>query len=161
MDDISAPGLRGLLESSARALLAEYPPQRELAAESGERQLCGILGFTGDALCGSVVIVTTPDVLAAINPVPDVPLSRWLAELTNQLVGRFKNEVLRRGTDVSISVPVVFRATHMEPILHLDVEPIELDVEGRRVSVWLESEGSVELCTPADDGPREGEAILF
>jgi CheY-specific phosphatase CheX len=156
--------MRDVLTSSATELFADYSVACRSTEEAAEQtqQLCGILGFTGDQLCGSVIIVASPEALSATNPSPDVAITRWLSELTNQVVGRFKNELLRRGVDVTMSVPVVLSATRMEPVLQNPIAPIHLAVAAGSLSIWLELEGSVVLQAPTDvDFPREGEALMF
>src|SRR5258706_8135546 len=55
--------LRTLLAGKATELFADYGVACALvdtATDTG-RQLCGVLGFTGDRLCGSVVISATTE----------------------------------------------------------------------------------------------------
>ena len=155
--------LRQLLGDSANALFTDYSVASEVveAASDDPHQLCGILGFTGDLLCGTVIISATEPAVADSNPVAG-PLSKWLAELTNQIVGRFKNDLLRRGVDVSMSVPVVLSATRLVPIPQHPVLPLHLKVGSGSMTLWLEVEGDVVLQAPDEsEMAREGEAMMF
>lgn len=125
-----------------------------------DEHLCSVLGVTGEEFSGSVLIVVEARVLAASNPTPEVPDAKWLAEVTNQVVGRFKNELVRRGVDVALAIPVVLRATKLLPLMS-DGTPVRLEVGGGAMSLWLEYEGNPELRDAVADVPREGEALMF
>ncbi len=159
--------LRDILAGKARELFADYgvacsPDSSRV--EDG-RLLCGILGFTGDRLCGSVVISATQEAIAESNPIRDGATRGWVAELTNQLVGRFKNALLRVGVEVAMSVPVVLTAAQLTPLPQNANNPIRLDVGTGFVAIWLEIEADPALVL-AEPGPEseiaaEGEAMLF
>lgn len=159
--------LRDTLACKARELFADYGvacSTESTHAESG-RLLCGILGFTGDQLCGSVVISATQEAIAESNPIRDGATRGWVAELTNQLVGRFKNALLRVGVEVAMSVPVVLTAAQLTPLPQTANDPIRLDVGTGFVAIWLEVEADPALVL-AEPGPEsaiaaEGEAMLF
>jgi hypothetical protein len=159
--------LRDILDCKARELFADYGvtcSPGSSRVESG-RLLCGILGFTGDQLCGSVVVSATPDAIAESNPIRDGATRGWVAELTNQLVGRFKNALLRVGVEVAMSVPVVLTAAQLTPLPQHTSEPIRLDVGTGYVAIWLEIDADPALALtepdPESTVAAEGEAILF
>jgi len=158
--------LRGILSSKATELFADYGVACtvETTAPLTSSQLCGILGFTGDRLCGSVVIAATVDALAASNPIGDGATRGWVAELTNQLVGRFKNELYRGGVEVAMSVPIVLTATRLTPLGQEGSEPIRLLVANGVVAIWLEIEAdpTLVLAEPSPDTMMaEGDAMMF
>jgi len=159
--------LRQLLADKASELFADYGAACatvDTLPEPG-RQLCGILGFTGDHLCGSVVISASHEAIAASNPIGDGATRGWVAELTNQLVGRFKNALFRCGVEVAMSIPVVLTATQLTPLPQGDTRPICLTVGPGFVTIWLEtvSAPTLELSEPSADSAvaAEGEAMLF
>jgi len=159
--------LREILAGKAQELFHAYGVSCSAPASlpEPERLLCGILGFTGDHLCGSVVISASEVAIAQSNPIHDGATRAWVAELTNQLVGRFKNALLRCGVEIAIAIPVVLTASQLTPLPQTQADPIRLDVGGGSFAVWLEVEASVDL-TLADPGPEsliaaEGEAMLF
>lgn len=159
--------LRAILASKAEGLFNDYGATCSTTDEdagSGSL-LCGILGFTGDRLCGSVVISATHQAIADSNPIKDGATRAWVAELTNQVVGRFKNELLRCGVEVAMSIPVVLTAAQLTPLPQTNADPIKLVVGGGFAALWLEIEADPELVL-ADPGPEsaiaaEGEAMLF
>jgi len=156
--------LRQILVETTGELFAAYGVSTDVvgAAAMDNQTLCGVLGFTGDAICGSVVIAASPEAVAASNPIEGAPATQWLSELTNQIVGRFKNSLVRRGVDIWISIPVVLNATRLVPVVQPAVEPIYMHVGGARFTIWLEVEGDVTLNPPIDNGMlSEGEALLF
>jgi hypothetical protein len=111
------------------------------------------------------VIAATHEVIAASNPIRDGATRGWVAELTNQLVGRFKNALFRHGVEVAMSIPVVLTATQLMPLPHTQIQPIRLVTEGGSVTIWLEleAEAGLELTEPSADSAiaAEGEAMLF
>ena len=159
--------LRQLLTSKARELFVAYGVAcQELdSTPEATRQLCGILGFTGDRLCGSVVIAATQEAVASSNPIGDGATRGWVAELTNQLVGRFKNALLRHGVEVAMSIPVVLTATQLMPLPQQEVQPTRLAVGAGFVTIWLEleAEAGLELTEPGPESAiaAEGEAMMF
>lgn len=159
--------LRTILAEKASELFVDYgvTPSDATGDPSTESQLCGILGFTGDRLCGSVMISATKEAVACSNPIGDGATRSWVAELTNQLVGRFKNALLRGGIEVAMSVPVVLTATQLTPMPQVEVKPIRMAVGPGLVTIWLEIEADPEvvLAEPSPDAgvPAEGEAFLF
>jgi len=156
-----------MLNDKAVELFAAYDVacKPDDSSPVASRQLCGILGFTGDRLCGSVVVSATEEAIAASNPIGDGATRGWVAELTNQLVGRFKNTLFRCGVEVAMSVPVVLTATQLTPLPNTRLDPIRLAVGSGFLTIWLEveAEPGLELTepTPETEMAAEGEAMLF
>src|SRR5512138_1949697 len=115
---VSHERLREILACKALELFTDYGVTATPIGShpGGERLLCGILGFTGDDLCGSVVISATATAIADSNPIRDGATRAWTAELTNQVVGRFKNALLRCGVEIAMSIPVVLTAVQLTPL---------------------------------------------
>jgi len=159
--------LRTILTTKMTELFSDYGVSSQVTdvPEEPTRQLCGILGFTGDKLCGSVVISATPEAIACSNPIGDGATRGWVAELANQLVGRFKNALLRGGVEIALSIPVVLTATQLMPLPQTEVGPVRLIVGPGSLTIWLEIEAApgLELGEPSDDTmiAAEGEAMLF
>lgn len=160
-------GLREMLTAKALELFADYGVTCVVVedATASEQRLCGILGFTGDQLCGSVVISATDTAVASSNPLKDGATRGWMAELTNQLVGRFKNSLYRAGAEVAMSIPVVLQATAVTPMPQSQVQPVELRVGDGALSIWLEIEArpGLVLAEPGAESEMaaEGEALMF
>lgn len=159
--------LREILASKAHELFTDYgvPPAPLAERPEPARQLCGILGFTGDRLCGSIVLSATHEAVACSNPIGDGATRGWVAELTNQLVGRFKNSLFRGGIEVAMSIPVVLTATQLTPLPQTKADPLCFAVGDGVVTVWLEVEADADLvlAEPSADSmiAAEGEAMLF
>jgi len=111
------------------------------------------------------VITADDPALAASNPLRDGPTRDWIAELTNQVVGRFKNALLRRGVDVGMSLPVVLRAVRLVPVPSRTLMPVALEVGGGRFHLWLDLEFGTEFtiseAVSLDLAGAEGETFMF
>lgn len=159
--------LRDLLAAKAHELFADYGVRCEVVNTpyTADREVCGILGFTGDRLCGSVVLSATPDAISSSNPIGDGATRGWVAEMTNQLVGRFKNALLRSGVEVVMSIPVVLTAAQLVPMPQVALAPARFAVGTGFLTVWLEVEVDSDLVLgePSADMviAAEGETMLF
>jgi hypothetical protein len=134
--------------------------------EPSSLALCGVIGFTGDLLCGSLVMAVTADVLAASDPVAARPSRDWMAELTNQLLGRLKNQLLPWGAAIHMSLPVVLRGEHISPVpssANGGAQTFRSANGG--VYVWVEAvmvEGGALNEQASDERvPDEGTALMF
>jgi CheY-specific phosphatase CheX len=159
--------LREILAGKAHELFADYGVACATTSSPSPptRLLCGILGFTGDHLCGSVVVAASPEAIAGSNPIGDGATRGWVAELTNQIVGRFKNALLRCGVEVAMSIPVVLTASQLTPLPQTQADPVCMVVGDGVLTLWLEVEADPELTLtePSPDAmiAAEGEAMLF
>lgn len=136
---------------------SESQPSREVA-------LCGIIGFTGDDLKGSVMLACSSEPLELARAGGDVSMRDWLAELTNQLIGRVKNRLLAFGTVIHCSIPVVVGGQRIAPISSQPLGHL-FTADGGIVSVWFDTVIRPGfLLSPLTDVPGlacEGEALLF
>lgn len=163
--------LRGILVDKCHELFAAYNVPCVEAADArsepppDEPRLCAVLGFTSDQLRGSVVLSASAAAIADSNPIRDGATRGWIAELSNQLVGRFKNGLLRRGLEITMSVPVVLEAVRLTAVPSSELSPIQLAVGAGELVVWLEID-----CDPgvviASSGEQvevaaEGDAMMF
>ena len=128
---------------------------------------CGVVGFAGDTIRGSIVLAGGAPTLNRTNPLgPSAGLRDWVGELTNQLVGRFKSQLLRREVIVYITTPIVLRGQQLvlEPRIGV-TQSVGFSSPDGAVRVWLDAEldpGFVlgeELVEP--ECLSEGESILF
>ncbi len=129
-----------------------------------------VIGFAGKQMRGALVLFLYPGVLRASYPTPgevdEEDLLAWAGELSNQLLGRFKNKLLTRGVTIDLSTPTAMsgqglRFATAPPASHL-VER-RFDFGGEPVLVRLEARASdgVELRTPGLPSSSEGDMILF
>jgi len=88
----------------------------------------------------------------------------WLAELTNQLLGRVKNRLLAFGTVIHCSTPVVLGGERIAPIASQPLGHL-FTADGGVVSVWFDTEVRADfVLSPLDDLSvlgQEGDALLF
>jgi Chemotaxis phosphatase CheX len=106
----------------------------ELAPGATPRALsrCGVIGFSGHDLRGSVMLGCTDEVLRAAD------VQDWLGELTNQLLGRIKNRLIQHDIAIYSSLPVVLAG---EQIVPLDVQSAGhlFSASGGIVSLWFDA----------------------
>jgi hypothetical protein len=139
--------LRRILVTKAQELFSDYGVTCEAVGSVVEstREMCGILGFASTHLSGAVVVCATPDAIASSNPLGDGATRGWVAELTNQLVGRFKNELLRTGVELVMSIPVVLTGGQVAPLHQVVSQPTRLAVGSGFLTLWLEVEIDPDL----------------
>jgi hypothetical protein len=96
---------------------------------------------------------------------PDHSIRDWLAELTNQLLGRIKNKLIALGTIIHCSTPTVLRGYSIAPLSTGEVQPYLFAGAGGYVSVWFDAEIRPEFeLVPTSTSPstvQEGETLLF
>jgi CheY-specific phosphatase CheX len=90
----------------------------------------------------------------------------WIAELSNQLVGRIKNKLLAQGAEVYVTTPVVLRGELLAPLdAKSKLPPRAFASEGGNVFVWIEldTDPTLELSmTPRPAAAaEEGDALMF
>lgn len=113
--------VKDAFEKTAAILLEEVPAViggatlegacTNALADAGEAVL-GTIGFGGDELRGSVVLVAHPSAWRGIGPagfaadtLSSAQLCDMVGELCNMLVGRFKKRLLRLGIEVACGMP--------------------------------------------------------
>jgi CheY-specific phosphatase CheX len=164
--------VESLVSESCISLFSDYslPLQRtEAKTESSDTDLlyCGVVGFTGEQMRGAILLATTREPLGRTSPVNDTSFREWIAELSNQLLGRLKNKLMSRGVLLHMSTPVVLRGQHqhLTPVTANELKPLVFECEGGVVCVWMDAEivGGVDLnVEQAESGSiSEGEGMLF
>jgi CheY-specific phosphatase CheX len=133
--------------------------------EDVELLYCGVIGFTGDQMRGAVMLASTREPLGRTSPVSDTSLREWIAELSNQLLGRVKNKLLPRGVVLHASTPVVLRGQHLTPLTRTELKPLTFECENGCVCVWMDVEfvEGVDLTIIHENSGAmsEGEGMLF
>jgi hypothetical protein len=126
---------------------------------------CGVVGFSGAQMRGSLLLATTREPLGRTSPTTDASFREWIAELANQLIGRVKNKLIARGVTLHLSTPIVLRGEHLAPITRTELVPCLFRCEGGVVCVWFDAETAqgVDLNQVADTTGQisEGESMLF
>jgi hypothetical protein len=164
----------GLVLDSTRALFENYGVKLDLDGSSIERTLSSVelistIGFSSPALNGSLLLAMPNSVLTQTLPTPDANLADWSGELTNQLLGRLKNQLLNYDVAINLALPVVvFGAEFSLPTNHRQLSRrFSFVSEWGRMFVRTEIEISprVELVRQTRVGQTagidEGELLFF
>jgi hypothetical protein len=113
---------------------------------------------------GAILLASTREPLGRTSPVNDTSLREWVAELSNQLIGRVKNKLVARGVVLHVSTPVVLRGQHLTPLTRTD-KPIVFACDKGCVCVWMDVEliAGVDLTALREGAAsmNEGEGMLF
>jgi hypothetical protein len=161
--------LEEVVDSACEQLFHAYglTAVRDTTHEPVSLALCGIIGVFSESVCGSVILATTHDALTASSPMGASFRRDWIAELTNQLLGRVKNLLLRRGLVCHLSTPVVLRGERIALLPHGDEDtpPLRYRVGGGTACVWLDVEIDANFHLTDDAVPEaavaEATAIMF
>lgn len=158
--------LADVVQQSCIALFSHYRVEiaPSVRQPSQEVALCGIIGFTGDDLKGSLMLACSREPLELARDGGDVTMRDWLAELTNQLLGRVKNRLLAFGTVIHCSTPVVLGGERIAPIASQPLGHL-FTADGGVVSVWFDTVVRPDFTlSPRADAvelPSEGDALMF
>lgn len=151
------------LFSDYRLEIRARTPSDQLSAE--HFLLCGIIGFTAKDMRGALVLAATREPLDRTNSTRTTHRD-WICELSNQLLGRVKNQMLPKGLELHAATPVSIRGDHLQPIFaQTPVAEIFLAEVGV-VAVWLDCEFDETFLWPPGyqclEAPvSEGEVLLF
>jgi hypothetical protein len=145
----------------------EYADDTERQIVSGI-ELCGIVGFVGRQISGTLLLAATRGPLKSSNWVAARDRD-WMAELSNQLFGRIKNRLLRRGLHLAGAPPAVIGGDHLVAMAgRSQCQPIVLrSPDAGRVCVWMDYSVNDQLPFALSDSegenriPDEGEILLF
>jgi len=128
--------------------------------------LSAVIGFSGPGIRGTCILAATESPINMSNPIGGSPRV-WIAELSNQLVGRIKNKLLAHGAEVYVTTPVVLRGELLAPVdgASNKMLPRVFASEGGNVFVWIELETDPTLVLSLTPGPEaaaeEGEQMMF
>jgi CheY-specific phosphatase CheX len=156
--------------SSCTSLFADYslPLERvdlQTLQDKFAIVFCGIVGFTGDQMRGALLLATSAEPLGRTLPSSDASLREWIAELSNQLLGRIKNKLVSHGVTLHMSTPTVLRGQHIAPVSSTPIVPYAFSSGAGVVCVWIDVEiiPGVDLTqvTDAPDVMSEGSGFLF
>lgn len=132
------------VSESCLSLFEHYalPLQRKkgMLTEDADLLFCGVVGFSGEEMRGTLLLATSREPLGRTSPTTDASLREWIAELSNQLLGRIKNRLISRGVTLHLSTPVVLRGTHISPVTTDELRPYLFSCDGGFVCVWMDAE---------------------
>jgi CheY-specific phosphatase CheX len=138
--------------------------------------LCSVIGFTGRDLRGTMLLALTEELSGLSNPVSGAsanldPAARrviqrdWVGELSNQLLGQVKLELLRCGVEIYMNLPAVLLGQHLAPLPRADLKPLKFTLAKGAAAVWMEIEArpgfKIDDRPSSAPGPAPGDALLF
>jgi len=164
----------GLVQDSTRSLFSDYGLAMNLDGSPVAKtlptvQLIAMIGFSSNALSGSLLMALPNEILERTLPAPDSNLADWGGELANQLLGRLKNQLLHYQVAINLSLPVVVTGGgfSLPAKTRMVTRYMSFVSEVGRMFVRMEMEllPNVELVREqqksAEAGMDEGELLLF
>jgi hypothetical protein len=126
---------------------------------------CSVIGFSSLQMKGTLLLAATSELLARTASVQGTSLQEWIAELSNQLLGRIKQLLVDRGLVLAISTPIVVRGERLRPLPNEAATPLAFACESGCVWVWIDAEIAAGLdlsqVQNGNEGLDAGEALLF
>jgi CheY-specific phosphatase CheX len=139
--------------------------------------IAAVVGYVADNLRGALAIIGAPKVVSAsrplaikaLTPTPDQEEVRdWAGELSNQLLGRVKSQLLRRGITFELATPITIFANELRMPMRRATYGSWLGFEGSEgtVAVRFALHGPSDWDLPpidetAEAPQAEGEMLLF
>jgi CheY-specific phosphatase CheX len=136
--------------------------------DSGALLYCGIIGFSGEGIRGSMAVSGSGALLAASNPTPDGLPRDWVAEVANQLMGHVKSRLLGFAVEVYMSTPIVLRGERLALEVRGVTKPRTF-TDGRahgHLALWIDVETTPEFKMASEEntslsGLDGGETLMF
>jgi hypothetical protein len=129
--------------------------------------VCGVMGFGGKLVRGSLVLAATREPLERTNPDGFGSQRDWVCELSNQLMGRIKNRLLSAGVEILLATPAGLSGVNLAPTQSRLRAPQVFAAADGFVCVWIDYEcaAGFELAVPpaasSEAALPEGEMVLF
>jgi hypothetical protein len=126
--------------------------------------LGGQIPFSGSAMSGELVLAVPKAVLAAMGHEHTLAAQDWVRELTNQLLGRVKNRLVRYDVRLRPGVPLAL--DHSEVRARLDSDAARAYMfRSLRGSVFVALRGTMAPGSlrfkGSEAGPEEGDMLVF
>jgi hypothetical protein len=126
---------------------ASYNPDES----SDDPMLFGAIGFVGESLRATCLLGAHQRLLQASGRSSNQPRD-WIAELSNQLMGRIKMRLLGCGVSVKLTTPLALSGIKLRPLPRLAQSPLGFSSSWGPVVVWLELESEPGFVLP-DEKP--------
>lgn len=146
----------GLAAESCVALWHDYaveltPGTYNSDESSEDPMLFGAIGFVGESIRATCLLGTHQRLLQASARASNQPRD-WIAELSNQLMGRIKMRLLGCGVTVKLTTPLALSGIKLRPLPRLGQAPLAFNSAVGSVVVWLELESERGFVLP-DEKP--------
>jgi CheY-specific phosphatase CheX len=141
---------------------------------SPEFLLCSVIGFTGRDVRGTLVLALTEELSGLSNPttstqpragISTITQRDWVGELSNQLLGRIKLDLLRSGVEIYLNLPAVLLGQHLAPLPRSQLKPLKFALAQGAAAVWIEVEArpgfKIEAAGADEQAPHAGDALIF
>lgn len=176
LDDVVSKATIALFEGAGVTLAKMQAP----GSQPTRATIAGLVGFTSDAMRGTLMIASTFAVFAEARPAEVrgevlseqvardwLYLRDWAAELANQLVGRVKNKLFGLGVNLRIATPTALSGGALAVATPKSnrTKPLVFSHPAGEVWVWWDAiiDPDLELRPREDDSQAvgEGDVLLF
>lgn len=139
--------------------------------------IAAVVGYVADDLRGALAIIAAPATVTASRPqvirtrvpVPaEEEIRDWAGELSNQLLGRVKNQLLKRGIAFELATPITIFASELRMPMRRATYGgwLRFEAEHGTIAVRFALHAPKEWDLPAVDEAAsptqaEGELLLF
>lgn len=158
------------VEEAASVLSRDLPACPPGDEDQGLR-IAAAIGFSGDALTGTLGLVVNTAGLARIETGFELgdfrPKEDCLREASNLVLGHLRRIWLRRGVDVAISTPILIRGFNIEPCGGQGPGWVQQDFhrDDEHITFWLDAYGDPQAVFAPEDSDHsiadQGEVFLF
>ncbi len=160
------------LQTSAEGLFTHYALPLD-PGEAGNLNMAAVLGFSSDKVQGAVgLLATEPVVEHTFENATGVKGDRrdvedWLGELSNQLLGRIKIELLRYDINIYLATPVVLRGVELNVGGSQEdgVYKASFTSEKGGLCVWVDARHEPDLALEEipqeEEVSEEGDGLFF
>lgn len=175
------PALVDIVSSSLADMFASVGALADVREEGRDADLgatvateaASVLGFTGDAISGSLVLALDVKLLEASHPnlemgmpVGPADVSDWAGEMANQILGRIKNKLAVCGVKFAMATPTTVMGKAMQVKLPKDGAALAVRCKGKAGGLTAYF---VAVCAPGldlakaagEDAAREGDGLFF
>jgi hypothetical protein len=153
-DRTNSARITALTADACVALWQDYgvtltPTALDVSATAEEALLFGVIGFVGDSLRATCLLGAHERLIQASGRTSNQPRD-WIAELSNQLVGRVKMRLLGSGISVKLTTPLALSGVRLKPLPRIAQAPVTFDSGSGIVVVWLELETEPDFVLPVE-----------
>jgi hypothetical protein len=177
----SCVALFGAFGVTLRPARLGIPSEADLAGDSsGANLTAAAVTFLSTQIRGTLVIVASFDLVASCRPagVKRRKLSAesagdwiyvrdWSKELSNELLGRIKRQIISYGLSFELGMPTALTGPAVRGLVSSQtVQPIRFVAGADRVSIWFDVKLTPDAesrltMTKLDSLHKEGDVVLF